>query len=393
MAVVRNFEATRAVLGYLVCPQDCCCFFLLLPLSYQTRGSKLLDISRRAGAQVPRNENRTVFHLSLVPRLAAKNDACFVHVACCPLSIEDLFRKILKMSVDQSEAVDIMCCSCAACGIKLKPCDGCDLVRYCSDTCREDHRPEHETSCKERAAELRDEILFKQPEGTYLGDCPICFLPIPIQPGKSGFYTCCSKYDCKGCSHANQLHQLEENMQITCPFCRQPVPKTQEEIDKNRMKRIAANDPVAIREMGRAHSKEGDYESAFNYMTRAAELGDAEAHYDLSMMYLKGQGVEEDEAKALYHWEEAAIRGHPGARHVIGFVEAGKGKVERAVKHYIIAANLGYDNSIQALKECYKNGDISKDDFAAALRAHHAAVEATKSPHREAAAKYYSAHV
>ncbi len=53
---------------------------------------------------------------------------------------------------------------CASCGVaevddvKLKPCDGCDLVRYCSDACQEDHRSEHAGKCKERAAELRDEI-------------------------------------------------------------------------------------------------------------------------------------------------------------------------------------------------------------------------------------------
>jgi formylmethanofuran:tetrahydromethanopterin formyltransferase len=53
------------------------------------------------------------------------------------------------------------------------------------------------------------------------------------------------------------------------------------------------------------------------------------------------------------------------------------------VKHFIIAANLGYDDSIKGLKEYYTNGQVSKEDFAAALRAHKAAVDATKSPQRE----------
>ena len=46
--------------------------------------------------------------------------------------------------------------------------------------------------------------------------------------------------------------------------------------------------------------------------------------------------------------------------------------------------------SLQELKDCYKHGYIDKDDFAAALRAHHAAINETKSPHREAAAKFYA---
>ena len=53
----------------------------------------------------------------------------------------------------------------------------------------------------------------------------------------------------------------------------------------------------------------------------------------------------------------------------------------------MIAANLGLDLSIESLKKCYKAGDVSKEDFAAALRAHHAAVNAMKSPQREEAEK------
>ncbi len=54
-----------------------------------------------------------------------------------------------------------MCC--ASCGIaevddvKLMPCDGCDLVRYCGDACRELHKSEHEEECKKRNAELSEE--------------------------------------------------------------------------------------------------------------------------------------------------------------------------------------------------------------------------------------------
>ncbi len=62
-------------------------------------------------------------------------------------------------------------------------------------------------------------------------------------------------------------------------------------------------------------------------------------------------------------------------------------EVERRVKHLIIAANLGHSQSIQALKTCYKDGLVSKADFATALRGHQAAVDATKSPQREAGEK------
>ena len=302
------------------------------------------------------------------------------------------------MSSDNSEAAAADMC-CASCGkselddVKLKPCDGCDLVRYCSDDCREDHRSEHKAKCKERAAELREEILFKQPESSHLGDCPICCLPIPIDFKKSIMYSCCSKYICLGCDYANKLRQEREDTSHICPFCRHPVPETLEEFNRNSMKRVEANDPAAIREFGKELHFKGDFDGAFKYFTKAAALGDASAHYDLSIMYKKGDGVEKDEKKATYHLEEAAIRGHAYARYNLGVYEGKNGRIERAVKHLIIAANLGDDEPLQALNMCYKNGDVSKEDFVAALRARKAAVDATKSPQREVAAKYYSAQV
>jgi len=262
-------------------------------------------------------------------------------------------------------------------------CDACDLVRYCSDKCQQDHRPQHETMCKERVAELRDEILFRQPETSHMGECPICFLPLPLD---HVMQSCCGKVICDGCSYANKLvREREARLVPACPFCRSPLPNTPEEQDKNIMKRVEKNDPVVIREVGMKHYQKGEYDTAFEHWTKAAELGDVEAQYNLSHLYRKGEGVEKDEKKGWYHLEEAAIAGHPDARYNLALKEGRNKRFDRAVKHFIIAANLGHDESIQQLKKCYKYGDVSKDDFAAALRAHQAAVDATKSPQREAA--------
>ena len=176
---------------------------------------------------------------------------------------------------------------------------------------------EHEKACKELAAELRDEILFRQPESSHRGDCPICFLPLPIDVKKSTLYVCCSKIVCSGCNYANKLRELNKKLHPQCPFCRHPLPKTQAEMDKNKMKRVAANDPVALREMGKKHHSDGDYGSAFKFYTKAAELGDVEAHYHLSILYHNGQGVEKDKKKETYHEETAAIDGHPNVNLII----------------------------------------------------------------------------
>ena len=288
-----------------------------------------------------------------------------------------------------AEAADICCASCGIAevdDVKLKPCDGCDLVRYCSDECQEDHRPEHEILCKKRVAELRDEILFKQPEKTHLGDCPICCLPIPLDEEERPSYSCCSNKICQGCFQAKWSLGGGTIDSVSCPFCRHPV-CTKEEADKNRMKRIEANDPVAFRHFGADLYAKGEYDAAFEFFTKAADLGHASAHYKLSEMYDKGLSIEKDEKKELFHLEEAAIAGHPDARYDLGIYEWNKDRYDRAVKHWIIAANLGEDESLKELKECYKDELVSKEDFAAALRAHHVAVKAMKSPQREAAAR------
>ena len=294
-----------------------------------------------------------------------------------------------EAEAEEEGADEKMCC--AGCGkaevdeIKLRKCTDCDLVRYCGIQCQRDHRLQHKGACKKRAAELRDEILFQQPESNHYGDCPICFVPLSLHRINSTLYTCCSKYICIGCNYANMMREIEQRLHPACPFCRHPLPKSQKEAEKNLMKRIEVNDPEAMCHMGTTRHKEGDFDGAFEYWTKAAKLGDADAHYNLSVMYCEGGGVEKDEKKDVYHLEEAAIGGHPEARYNLGVSEWNSGRHERAVKHCIIAANLGYDDSLKRVKEGYAAGIVSKDDFAAALRGHQAAVDATKSPQRETA--------
>ncbi len=288
-----------------------------------------------------------------------------------------------------SEAVASCCASCGIAEIddvKLKGCDACDLVRYCSDECQRDDKSQHDGACKKRAAELRDELLFKQPESTHLGDCPICYIPLPPDLDKCTAYNCCSKLVCDGCHCSNLVREKKDSLVPSCQFCRNKEnPKTAEESDKLRMKRVKTNDPLALNLQGLRQYGKGDHSGAFDYFTKAVEMGDVEAKYNLSLLYHKGEGVEKDTGKETYHLEEAAVWGHPKARYNLGVIEVNKGNFERGVKHFSIAARLGEDHSMKALMGAFKGGYVSKDDLAATLRAHHAAVDAFKSPQRDAA--------
>jgi len=177
-----------------------------------------------------------------------------------------------------------------------------------------------------------------------------------------------------------------------CPFCRHPAPESQIEAAMvfEEKDRVEMNDPDALRKGGLQRYMAHDYKVAFKFWTKAAELGDLQAHYQLSILYHNGEGVKKNEKKETYHLEKAAIGGHPIARFNLGCIEGQNGRHERAIKHFIIAAAQGEDDSLGNLRKMYQNGLVSKEDLATALRAHKAAVDATKSLQRDAAAAFFN---
>jgi hypothetical protein len=293
-------------------------------------------------------------------------------------------------TADEEEAADMTTC-CANCGkaevddVKLKICTACKLVKYCSVDCQKNHRPQHKKACKKRAAEIKDDRLFTLPESTHLGECPICCLPLPLHVTKWVLNSCCCQRICRGCNFANKNREIERGLEHKCAYCREKLPNTQEEIDQNYKKRVKANDPVAMRQIGAECCNERDDEGAFEYYSKAATLGNMHGHYNLSCLYGKGEGTGKDLKQAVYHLEEAAIGGHPTARYNLGCEEMNNGRTDRAMKHFIIAAKQGYDDALHNVKTGFAHGNVSKEDFEAALRGHQAAVDATKSKQREEA--------
>ncbi len=299
------------------------------------------------------------------------------------------------MSSAAADGVDEVCASCGKAAIddvKLKICTACKLVKYCSVDCQKNHRPQHKKTCKKRVAEIRDDKLFRQPEESDSGECPICCLPLPLDDGKFTLNSCCCNYICRGCFYANYLREREQGLEQRCPFCREPMPKTQEEANNMFLERVKANDPIALSKMGTRCRDEGNFEGAFEYFTKASELGNMEAHYQLSRLYKLGEGVEKDLKREMYHAEEAAIGGHPKARLHLSAHEAEKGRTDRAMKHLVTAARLGYDFALEEVKNGFAHGVVSKEDYEAALRGHQAAVDATKSEQREKAYAFYDVY-
>jgi hypothetical protein len=126
-------------------------------------------------------------------------------------------------------------------GASLKACKSCMQVKYCNAECQKSHWPKHKKQCKQRATELRDEALLKDPPPKE--DCPICFLPMPAKLICCGslppatvssvpirdfamaneevakepmevYYSCCGKSICCGCVHSLSKTGNDDK----CPF-------------------------------------------------------------------------------------------------------------------------------------------------------------------------------
>ena len=263
---------------------------------------------------------------------------------------------------------DVCCADCGEeGGASLKACTACRLVKYCNAKCQRNHWPKHKTVCKQRAAELRDEALFKDPPAKE--DCPICFLPMPLNlihcislPPATilsvpiydyamaneelanletrDYYECCGKSICYGCSESF----LRSHKIYTCPFCKaERLYKTDEETVEGLMKRIEVNDADAMFELATYYKfgslgLQQDHERVIELTTKAAELGHSHSHFFLGNTIHDAGG---DLKKAKFHYESAAIAGHEGARHNLGLDEYHSGKKERAERHWKIAASAG----------------------------------------------------
>ena len=107
------------------------------------------------------------------------------------------------------------------------------------------------------------------------------------------------------------------------------------------------------------------------------------AHYALGCLYDEGTVVEKDNAKMIQHWEKAAMSGHVFARHSLSCEEFIAGNVDLALQHWMIAAKLGHEKSLNNVKGMFMKGLSTKADYAAALRGYQSSIEEMSSPDRD----------
>ena len=118
---------------------------------------------------------------------------------------------------------------------------------------------------------------------------------------------------------------------------------------------------------GVAAYESGDFATALGEFRPLAEQGDADAQYNLGVMYEKGRGVPQDDKIALKWFTLAAEQGYARAQHNLGVMYAnGEGVPQNdksAVKWYRLAAEQGNAGAQNNLGVMYRKGEgVVKDN-------------------------------
>lgn len=131
--------------------------------------------------------------------------------------------------------------------------------------------------------------------------------------------------------------------------------------------------------VGGYYYMKNDCVEAAKWLQMAADLGNAEALFNLGVFYTEGMGVDQDLPKAADFFYRAARRHHAEARYAYAdFCAQGLGVEqdwEKAAKWFTAAAEQGHVESMFRLGQCYEDGNGVPVDFAQALQWYQAATE------------------
>ncbi len=113
-------------------------------------------------------------------------------------------------------------------------------------------------------------------------------------------------------------------------------------------------------EVGISAVDKKDYAKALAVFLRLAETGNADAQYDLAMLYRTGKGVEKNLGKSFKWFQKAAEQGLPDAQYYLAYMydngEAVDKDLQKAFVWYLKAAEHGQGLAQINLGVIYANG-------------------------------------
>ena len=183
-------------------------------------------------------------------------------------------------------------------------------------------KEEHERAIE--AAVNRTEDPLKHWTRLLNEECPICMIPLPLDPNETGYMNCCGKLICSGCilSHIEVVGRKKMGL---CVFCRvdDALVTTDKAILEQDMKLANTGNGEALRIVAGYyfHGKMGlqqDKAEGLKWIRRAVEAGSGKAAGMIGTYYYLGNGVEKDCDKALEYYQKATELGDSTAFSLMG---------------------------------------------------------------------------
>ena len=236
-------------------------------------------------------------------------------------------------------------------------------------------------------------------------DCPICFLPIPLEARGVVSLTCCGKRACNGCMHQQMLVSgsiSTDQCRYCCPFCR-TVHRGDDDalrdydsiLEKTKRRIEDANDTNAMITLAECydnsfHGLEKDDVASLGLWLRAAMEGNAVAIGKLATEYQEEGRLTTDTIRGMRLTKVAAKRGMLSAHFNLGVFYSNKEyNVKMMVKHFSHAAKGGHKNSMQNCKLLRDNGEINEDEYNKIKQEFAERIRSEWSEERQKAEEYY----
>ena len=226
--------------------------------------------------------------------------------------------------------------------------------------------------------ELRDVELFGPLEERE--ECPICFVPMPLETSEWSHAPCCGKTLCCACAITSGAKGHNN-----CEFCRAPILRVgidDEALCQQLRNRVESGDAMAMFELATCYEKgihgvQKDDIAAIKLLIQAAELGNIEALCDLADKHLldkelevrttKEQALKLTKEQALKLAKAAAKKGSVRGHEILGGLEFEKdnfGTLAQALRHFIHAAIGGNKRSFDILRQTRdQSGVLDQDAF------------------------------
>jgi len=225
-------------------------------------------------------------------------------------------------------------------------------------------------------------------------ECPICFIPLPIDDKSTCYRPCCGKIICKGCI-ADQIQmfirdsgdEMQEEMIKAldqCMFCRTNMYGKSDELN-----RAAAenNRPEGMFRVGQLYLADEKKQEGIKWLKRATVLGCGKAAEKIGDLHLEDENSDIHETQACFYFNKAAELGRVQAYVKLGNIELDRGWVASAMNNYRKAAICGIKDPglVQVLKRGFMVGYITREEYFSTLYKHYKANDEMNSKSRKRA--------